>query len=452
MKLKKNLLFVCTVAILSGVAISGCVGNEKKEEISIYYTTDLHSHFTKNLDNYLKKIDRTNSILIDTGDIMDGQTDDDDTWLMNAKELGSIEVSDKPDGEPKFFGNVMEKFDRSKDPVPPIIKKLFEHNYDVEVVGNHELTYGIESFGMYVDSFKGKNTAILSNNIFYEDGYNGHKKGDRVVDPYMIKSFDTKEGKIKVAIVGATTNFINEEKSDAKSDREDTKNLLQNNPGYKGKMYMTDLVDETEKVVKEVREKEKPDVVILAVHSGLKPKKPKHFGNRVQELAKTIEGVDMIIGGHNHSIEDHVILPGVGGKDVVYTEAGAHSNGIGNAKITLVKDGDKWKVKSIDSKIDRFKKDKSDPEEDVELSSIEEYRKVNGYKLFDKESYNELKKNNPDVYISFVITPKDGEKFDGRPGVKVYNNLEYDGSNLYYLETRDFDTFVDLSKKYQFQY
>ncbi len=47
-------------------------------------------------------------------------------------------------------------------------------------------------------------------------------------------------------------------------------------------------------------EKEKPDIIVAVVHSGEEPKNPKHPGNRIKELATTVDGIDAIVASHTH--------------------------------------------------------------------------------------------------------------------------------------------------------
>lgn len=443
---------ISVVVILVFVLFVGFyrVKKSSDENIRVYYTNDLHSHFTKNMENYLKNIDRKNAILIDTGDTVDNKTIDDSNWLSKRYLLGNA-VSDLAKEKKVTDGEVMEKFDRQKNPIPPVINKIFEYGYDVEVVGNHELVYGYEDLKDIKKAFEGQRTKLLSNNIYYKEGFEGHTNEERVFSPYMIKSFDTEKGRIKVAIISGTTNFVNEVKTNEKDDRKDYKTFLQSMDIYKDKMYMTDLVDETKKTVDMVRKKEKPDIVILAVHSGLKSKNPKHTGNRAQELAK-IAGVDMIIGGHNHSVEERVELKNRG-KTVIYTEAGSNGHCIGEANISLKKEKDGWKIKNIDTKINRFGINKNDPEEDYEIEdeeSMDKYYEINNLKKIDKNEFERIKKKNPNVFISFVVPVKDGFDYRKYNGVRLTNEYESDGMKIIYLESTDFDSFNEIQKKYSF--
>lgn len=73
MKIKN--IIIASIVFFSSLFLYAC--NSSTEEVKIYNTTDLHSHFTKQMKNEIKKIDRKNSILIDAGDTVDIQTVDD---------------------------------------------------------------------------------------------------------------------------------------------------------------------------------------------------------------------------------------------------------------------------------------------------------------------------------------------------------------------------------------
>ncbi|EPZ58472.1 putative membrane-associated nucleotidase domain protein [[Clostridium] sordellii ATCC 9714] len=63
---------------------------------------------------------------------------------------------------------------------------------------------------------------------------------------------------------------------------------------------MNDLVEDAKKWVKVMKEKDKADVIVAVAHTGERPKKPKNPGNRIQNLAQNVDGIDAIVAGHNH--------------------------------------------------------------------------------------------------------------------------------------------------------
>lgn len=91
--------------------------------------------------------------------------------------------------------------------------------------------------------------------------------------------------------------------------------------------------------------KEKPDIIVAIVHSGEEPKNPKNPGNRIKELATTVEGIDAIVAGHTHEkIEQHTYKNN-SGEEVIVTQPGAHGNSISKINFKLDKKNDKWFIK-----------------------------------------------------------------------------------------------------------
>lgn len=316
-KLKKHIFkksIMCFGVLTIVGTLVGCNMLTKTEDINIYYTSDLHSHYTNNLRKYISKIDRKNSLLVDAGDFIDIQTEDDSAWANGYKDIGVVE---------EIRGIVIEKFAKPSEGTPPIVKKMFEDKYDLAVVGNHEFYSSSKEFKELIDIFNSNGTPLLSANTYYDKKMIGGNENKRISEPYVIKKYNTEDGEIKVGIIGATTNTINEEESfEGKDLKAKDDVLLQSSPEYKDKFFMTDLVDETVNVAKELKEKENPDMILLIAHSGEKPKKPKHSGNRIQELAQKVPGVDMIIAGHTHVFIDKHEYDGPDGRKVVVSQPG----------------------------------------------------------------------------------------------------------------------------------
>lgn len=61
-------------------------------------------------------------------------------------------------------------------------------------------------------------------------------------------------------------------------------------------MELEPVVDTARRVVKEIREKEEPDFIICLSHSGTEEGKGEDY-----ELARAVEGIDLIISGHTHT-------------------------------------------------------------------------------------------------------------------------------------------------------
>lgn len=408
-------LFIAVLAL----NLTGC--GAEKASVNIFYTTDMHGHFTKSLEGFLKENRKDNDILVDSGDIEDIQTDDDNEWSNGYKSLGAIR---------DFNCMVSKRLAEPEEGLGPTLKKMAEYKYDFATIGNHEFYRTYDQFNNLLKNSKDANLPLMSANVFYVDG------DKRVSDPYYIKNIKTEDGDIKLAFIPITTNTIGTEPAskDGKLVK-DKKYWLQNEEQYKGKMYMTDAVEECKKISEELQKKEKPDVVVIVAHSGVQPKKPRHTGNRIQELAKEVPNVDLIIGGHTHKFVDEKLYNGV-----VYTEAGCHSKAIGEATINLEKKGDKWKVEKVEAKLTKFKPDKNDPEDDA---SEEDFH----YKLFTKDEVKKELAEDPSVFLMYTIFDKNPtieNKED--PTFKLTHTYkdEKDGTYIHYIEGRN----VDMAEKF----
>lgn len=81
-----------------------------------------------------------------------------------------------------------------------------------------------------------------------------------------------------------------------------------------------------------MQEEENTDVIVAVAHSGenLKTKNP---GNRIQELAQEVDGIDAIVAGHTHQIFEQHNYKNSKGEEVIVTQPGKHGEAI--SKITF---------------------------------------------------------------------------------------------------------------------
>lgn len=335
-KLKKKILVGVMPIFLLGI-LSGCTSTEISE-INILATTDLHGEIPYNLSEYIKeeKKKEPNSILVDAGDFFDigiGEMgkyfDDRDDYIRQGKEK-HLEV--------------------------PIANTMKELGYDSVVLGNHEF---VANNRFYLDSmisdFEKNKINVLSANTYRDSGENYTK-------PYTIKEVETENGKVKLGILGLTIKEVAEAK-----DIDENGNLvkaksreLKDMPGYEGKLYINDLVDEANKWTKIMKEKEKTDLIVAVVHSGERPKKPRNPGNRIQEIAKEVDGIDAIVAGHTHKTFKQHDYKNKNGDNVIVTQPGKHGECISKITFKLKKDNDKWSVEEKYAELTEFEKDKSD--------------------------------------------------------------------------------------------
>lgn len=148
----------------------------------------------------------------------------------------------------------------------PMMLAMNRLGYDAMAVGNHEFNFGLKNLQAARDTAK---FPWLSANT---------SGGEHPFAPYIVKTV----GGIKVAVIGITTPAV--------PTWEKPENI--------GPYRFGSPVDAVRKAIAELRAKERPDLVIVAAHSGLGPEEPAE--NVVAELAERVEGIDAILFGHTH--------------------------------------------------------------------------------------------------------------------------------------------------------
>ncbi|MDV9985446.1 metallophosphoesterase [Clostridioides difficile] len=239
----------------------------------------------------------------------------------------------------------------------PISKDMKEVGYDVAVLGNHEF---ISNNKFYLDNmisdFEKQKINILSANTY-------KKNGDSYTKPYIIKNINTPEGNVKLGILG-----------------------------------------------------EKPDIIVAVAHTGEKPKKPRNPGNRIQDLAQQVDGIDAIVAGHNHvQIEQHD-YKNKSGENVIVTEPGKHGECISKINFKLEKTNDKWNIVDKSSKLIKFEKNQESDKFGEFISSI-----------------NKVSKDKKEIRLSEVKTPEWDKIYVFKSGTSaddIYKTIGYKWRNI----------------------
>ena len=296
MKNKKVLIIVSTLMLIL-ILSTGCTSSNTTE-INIVATTDLHGEVPYNITEYIKveKENNQNTVAVDAGDFFDS----------------------------RVYGTPMRKYfdDRQNNTEQgieqyiemPLAKEMKDAGYDAVVLGNHEF---VSNNKFYLDNmvsdFEKYNLDILSANTYKRDNTN-------YVKPYTIKEIETEYGKINLGILGLTIKEVGESIDESRE--------LKDMPQYNEELYINDLVDEAKKWVKVMQEEENTDVIVAVAHSGEKPKKTKNPGNRIQELAQEVDGIDAIVAGHTHQIFEQHNYKNSKGEEVIVTQPGKHGEAI----------------------------------------------------------------------------------------------------------------------------
>ena len=193
--------------------------------------------------------------------------------------------------------------------------------YDIMIPGNHEFDFGYDNL-KYLE--KRADFTILSSNILDK------KSGKPVFTENMI--IDTKVGKI--GIFGLTTP---ETYTKANPNNVASLNFLAGEAMYNNAQQQVDKLT-----------KDGADYIICVAHLGIdKGSKP----NRTVDLIDNVEGIDIVIDGHSHSI-----LEGNKTDDTILVSAGTK---LSNAGVVIIdKDGISTKLisaseySSVDTSVD----------------------------------------------------------------------------------------------------
>ncbi|WP_250674748.1 metallophosphoesterase [Paraclostridium ghonii] len=393
-----NKKLICTIIGTATILIAGCTST-KTTNISVLATTDLHGTLPYELNDYVKneKKKDENVTLVDAGDFFDfgfGVSDDMNKYLDKMRE-----------------NNYSKKYMEV-----PIAKEMKDIGYDAVVLGNHEFVCNSkDTLDNMISSFEKQKIDILSANTY-------KKNGDSYIKPYVIKELKTSEGTVKLGILGLTIKEVGEDDGDLKDMQ-----------GYNQELYMNDLVEDAKKWVKVMKEKDKADIVVAVAHTGEKPKKPRHPGNRIQDLATQVDGIDAIVAGHNHDQIKQHDYKNKSGKDVIVTEPGKHGECISKINLKLEKKKDKWEVINKSSDIVQFEKSKKELE-DISNNEYNLDTKITDISDDVKEtSISNLKPFEWDKAYAFKI---------GTPREEIYKTIGHKLLNIGESEAEDFNQVI----------
>ncbi|WP_250674745.1 hypothetical protein LZ906_004915 [Paraclostridium ghonii] len=210
---------------------------------------------------------------------------------------------------------------------------------------------------------------------------------------------------------------------------------------------MNDLVEDAKKWVKVMKEKDKADVVVAVAHTGEKPKKPRNPGNRIQDLATQVDGIDAIVAGHNHDQIKQHDYKNKSGENVIVTEPGKHGECISKINLKLEKNKDKWEVINKSSDIVQFEKSKK------ALSQMcDNIGKFGGPifeqegKLGEKISFGKILKFKWNKL--YVFSPKTSrEKIYNTVGYKFLNIAESDEPQLVFMNGNEVVLYLSGNEK-----
>lgn len=294
---------VVFILLLALIPLTGS-GAPTRVQITILGTTDLHGNIYP-LDYYTNKPDNRGLAKIATL-IKQARKENPNALLIDS--------GDTIQGTPlEYYHNK-----RNNQPGDPMMLAMNFLRYDAMTVGNHEYNFGLKVLE------KARSEAQfpwLSANT-YETG-----NGKTHYQPYLIKEISG----VRVGILGLTTPGIPN---------------WENRPNFAGLEFHEPLT-EAKKWVPVLRERERADVVVIAMHMGLEEDlrtseiNPGQVSNENQAvaIAKQVPGVDVIFMGHTHRDVPAVYLNGV-----LLTQANHWGRHLARVDLYLDNDGEKWRI------------------------------------------------------------------------------------------------------------
>ena len=191
-------------------------------------------------------------------------------WKKKDKELLLLDGGDSMQGSPLV--HYAHRFTPKQN---PFLEKLEELGYDAIALGNHDLEEN-----PYFERYDRRPNFWLAANAY--------RLGKNAFQPYRILQ---RKG-LKIAILGLTT----------------TGSHLWLPPTRLQGLQIKDLVTEGQRWVKLLKEKERPDLIILLLHSGLNPTRDDRASklmslppaNQSHHLLKELQGVTLALTGHDH--------------------------------------------------------------------------------------------------------------------------------------------------------
>jgi 2',3'-cyclic-nucleotide 2'-phosphodiesterase/3'-nucleotidase len=304
---------VLAVAIAFAISfsiIAGRADGPQRAHVVILGTTDMHGRVFP-IDYYTNKYDNVGIAKVATL-VKEARKTDPNLLLVDS--------GDTIQGTPlEYFHNK-----RNNAPPDPMMLAMSALHYDAMAVGNHEYNFGLK----VLEKARGEaKFPWLSANTYNTGTTTTHYQ------PYIVKEVAVKDApSVRVGVLGLTTPGIPN---------------WENVPNYAG-LEFKETVSEAKKWVAILREKEKVDVVAIAMHMGVEEDlrtgtvSPSQVANEnaAIAIARGVPGVDLILMGHTHRDIPSLVVNGV-----LLTQANRWASHVARADLYLEKTGaGRWQV------------------------------------------------------------------------------------------------------------
>jgi 2',3'-cyclic-nucleotide 2'-phosphodiesterase / 3'-nucleotidase len=311
MKARTSLRFILPLGLLIALALlaqawaGSAAAPPARVQITVMATTDLHGNILP-VDYYTNKPD--NRGLAKAATVIREARESNPNLLL-------IDSGDTIQGTPlAYYHNK-----KNNAPPDPMMLSMNALQYDAMAVGNHEYNFGLQVLG------KARREAK-----FPWLSANTYKKGtaETAYDPYVVKE----KGGVRIGILGLTTPGIPN---------------WENEQNYAG-LEFRDPAPEAKRWVSVLREKERVDLVIVAMHMGLEEDlrtgeaRPGQVPNENEaiRIAREVPGIDVIFMGHTHREVPSLLINGV-----LLTQANHWGRHVARADLYMEKTEEgRWRV------------------------------------------------------------------------------------------------------------
>ena len=340
---KRGIALLCMVAMLLAVlpAVSAAEG---EAEFVVLSTTDMHgrtwdrnvlndtnmNNSMLNVATAVAKMRETygdNVVLVDNGDTYQGTP------------VSTLQISQYTQGV-------------TTDPNPMAVAMKYI-GYDLANLGNHEFNYAWDTMAdiyAYLETGEEGLSSLptVCANLYYADGSN-------VMTPYITKTLKDSAGNdVKVAILCFVTPDCT--RWDVPDNYPGMRFSHPDNPALSIRW-------EAEKWLKVIEEKEAPDFMIVAFHSGLGAAVADEdltYGvnteNQVYSMIAGTTGIDMVIAGHDHSEGySNNTYKNADGEEVLVVNGGGNS--LTTSVFTIAADGTISLKSSVNNKLSNYAAD-----------------------------------------------------------------------------------------------
>lgn len=215
----------------------------------------------------------------------------------------------------------------------PEIRSMSELGMDAAVVGNHEFDQGVTNFANQIERWR-TFPLLAANYIFEDETKPWNNTLNKNVQAFTILNA---EG-LRIGVIGmgnlSSLNSLPEQ-------------------GNSLGIVATETIETAQKFVDELRPV--VDLVVLVTHMGV---------NEDTEIARSVRGIDVIMGGHLHIVlNPPITVQDPDGRDVIISHSGAFLKYLGRLDLVVRKDtvtpengfevvSFRYKVFPIDSRVD----------------------------------------------------------------------------------------------------